>query len=190
MLAWSEDDQAMETLANIINDIETVDDYYSLATNTLHFVQALIPYVHDVKDYWQLPLQTLYRQEGDCEDGAILYVSLMTALNYPVYFGVYPGHAFTFVEVSKDWVEWAENKPNKCIALGAWEIGRKDNKYYAMAETAIDPEHLLQTLGYWGLGCGNIPDEYYEQGKVRIFNVRTGVEVTSEFELLTSAKGD
>lgn len=177
LVHWSEDDEWIRYIVESINAIETVTDYYSLATNTLHFVQAMMPYrydiyAYDVGDYWALPLETLDRQAGDCEDGTILYVSLMRALGYPVYFGVYPGHVFAFVKVSRDWTEWAASKPNKCLMMNAWTIAIMNGEYYAMAETTIDPS--ITTLGYWGLGCGQIPQEYWEQGLVQILDQITG----------------
>jgi hypothetical protein len=187
LVDWPEDDDWIRWIAESINSIETVTDYYSRATNTLHFVQGMMPYrrdiyAYDIGDYWALPLETLDRQAGDCEDGAILYVALMRSMNYPVYFGVYPGHAFAFVEVSKDWVDERTSLFNKCLLMDAWTIAVRGNKYYAMAETAIDPS--VETLGYWGLGCGRIPEEYWDQGLVRILDPVTGLDVTPQFKLL------
>lgn len=188
LVNWPEDDDWIRSIAQSINSVETVTDYYSLATNTLHFVQGMMPYREDKYEYdvgerWALPFETLYHQAGDCEDGAILYVSLMRALNYPVYFGVYPGHVFAFVEVSKDWVDEHTTIFNKCCLIRAWEILVRGNKYYAMAETTIDPS--IETFGYWGLGCGIIPDEYWEQGLVHILDPITGLDVTPEFKPLS-----
>jgi len=36
-------------------------------------------YVHGVEEYWQLPKETLQLRTGDCEDYAILLVSLLRA---------------------------------------------------------------------------------------------------------------
>lgn len=181
LVFWPEDDQFLKDLAAAINSDLT--DYYEIATNTLHFVQALMPYTPEVGDYWQLPVQTLRVKRGDCEDGAILYVALLKSLGFPVYFGVYPGHAFAFVEVHKSWVDWAESRPNKCRdLLGQWTIAIANGRYYAMAETTIDPS--IKTLGYWGLGCGYIPPEYWATGQVRIFSCETGADVTALFTIL------
>ena len=54
----------------------------------LKFVQS-IPYVDDIKskgirDYYKYPVETLWEQNGDCEDHAILFASLMKALGYKV----------------------------------------------------------------------------------------------------------
>ena len=162
LVNWPEDDTFLRDLVKAINSGLT--DYYEIATNTLHFVEALMPYTREVGDYWQTPVETLYLQTGDCEDGAILYVALLRALGYPVYFGSYlaltkdgwVGHVFAWVEVAKSWVDWCESRPNKCRdLLGCWTIAVVNGKYYAMAETTVDPS--IESWGYWGLGCGCIP---------------------------------
>jgi transglutaminase-like putative cysteine protease len=163
VINWPEDDAFLRDLADAINSGLT--DYYEIATNTLHFVEALMPYTPDPeeRDFWQTPTETLYLQTGDCEDGAILYVALLRALGYPVYFGVYvklsgKGHVFAWVEVAKSWVDWCESRPNKCRdLLGCWTIAVVNGKYYAMAETTVDPS--IESRGYWGLGCGYIPPD-------------------------------
>jgi transglutaminase-like putative cysteine protease len=97
LVNWPEDDTFLRDLVKAINSGLT--DYYEIATNTLHFVEALMPYTPEVGDYWQTPVETLYLQTGDCEDGAILYVALLRTLGYPVYFGSFlsptkGGHVF------------------------------------------------------------------------------------------------
>ena len=64
-----------------MSDIERVDF-------VLKFVQS-IPYVEDmvskgVRDYYKLPVETLWEQNGDCEDHALLYATLLKALGYKV----------------------------------------------------------------------------------------------------------
>jgi len=56
------------------------------ANYVLHFVQS-IPYGYDnkvdaVEDHWNYPAETLWRNQGDCEDHAILYAALMKELGY------------------------------------------------------------------------------------------------------------
>ena len=63
-------------------------DYYRRAHSDkwmagflLAFVQQNVKYVHDSEQYqsvehWALPINTLKRAEGDCEDSAFLYVAL------------------------------------------------------------------------------------------------------------------
>jgi hypothetical protein len=168
LVSWSDGDSFLADAARKIN--AGYSDFYQIATNTLHFVQALMPYTKDVGDYWQLPAETLERRKGDCEDGAVLYVAFMRSLGYwdSVRIGTYPGHAFAFVAVDPAWKDDVEARPNKCAdALGCWRVYQSDDGgLWAMAETTVDPQFL--TLGYWGLGCGCVPEEYWNSGQVRM----------------------
>jgi len=54
----------------------------------LKFVQS-IPYKYDidsegVEDYWKLPAETLWENNGDCEDHAFLFAALAKAMGYNV----------------------------------------------------------------------------------------------------------
>ena len=56
------------------------------ANLALAFVQT-IPYAFDnvtygQEDYWAFPVETLYHDQGDCEDKSFLYTSIMEDLNY------------------------------------------------------------------------------------------------------------
>ena len=172
-VSWGDDDGFLAQLAREIN--RGLEDYYAQATNTLHFVQGLMPYTLEAGDYWQLPLETLARKAGDCEDGAILYVALMQGLGYTdsVRLGVYPGHVFAWVEVTSGWkfsTDWA---PNKCRYGDKWAVAQSsDGRLWAMAETTVDPS--LLTLGYYGLGCGFIPKEHWDNGEVLMLAPGTG----------------
>jgi transglutaminase-like putative cysteine protease len=58
------------------------------ANYVLHFVQS-IPYKYDkegdaLNEHWNYPAETLWRNQGDCEDHAILYAALMKELGYNV----------------------------------------------------------------------------------------------------------
>lgn len=188
VVQWPDDDEFIRTLAQTINSPYT--SYYEIATNTLHFVQYLMPYTHDIGDYWQTPMETLVQQHGDCEDGSILLVSLLSALQFPVCLGVYlepgaGGHVFGLVQVSKEWVDAHTGPFNKCWWLGCWTILRRisDNTLWAMAETTLDPSfEPIFDPRYWGLGCGTIPEAAWEAGLVRMLDIQTGTELTSEFQ--------
>lgn len=167
VVKWNPDDPWMKKIFDAIN--QDVQGYYERADNTIHFVQDVITYTGETPDYWQTPYETLNTKMGDCEDGAILLASLLKAGGYKVALGTYPGHAFVWVKVSPDWVDEIEAGVfNKCPMFDIWEIAKHGGNTYAMAETAIDPE-LSTTLGYWGLGCGQIPQQYWEQGEVKVF---------------------
>ena len=56
------------------------------ANLVLAFVQT-IPYAFDnvtygQEDYWAFPVETLYHDQGDCEDKSFLYTSIMEDMNY------------------------------------------------------------------------------------------------------------
>jgi len=191
LVTWKGDDSFLAQLARDIN--RGYADYYEIATNTLHFVQALMPYTRDIGDYWQLPVETLARQNGDCEDGAVLYVALMQSMGYSdsVRIGVYEGHVFGLVEVTSDWKTKIETLcPNKCLDLLSdnWTVVQSaDKRLWALAETTVDPS--WQTLGYTGLGCGRIPEASWANGKVAMLAPDTGqsislVDVSSDEKLL------
>ena len=187
LVKWPEDDEFILELALAINS--PYSDYYERATNTLHFVQALMPYVEDVGDYWQTPVETLVLQKGDCEDGTILLVALLYALRFPVCFGAYwnpitqppKGHSFGLVQVSQEWVNAHTGPFNKCWWMGCWTILKRttDGTLWAMAETTVDPDGPID-MEYVGLGCGTIP----ETATVKIFDVETGADLSPEFQRL------
>jgi WD40 repeat protein len=168
LVAWKGDDALLVQLARRINAGYT--DYYEVATNTLHFVQGLMPYTLDTDDYWQLPVETLVRQKGDCEDGAVLYVALMQGLGYSdsVRLGMYPGHVFAMIEVTSAWKTEVETlAPNKCLDLSdRWTVAQSpDGRLWALGETNVDP--AWRTLGYTGLGCScSIPKGFWQDGRV------------------------
>lgn len=122
LVNWSNDDLILkEDFADSITAINadyfpSVEDlpyayseYDAKVNAALFFVRAMVPYVYDIEEYWQLPLETLPKMGGDCEDGTILFVSLLMSVNYPVRFGAYlnpvknEGHSFVFVQVSESW---------------------------------------------------------------------------------------
>lgn len=47
---------------------------------------------HNIREYFQFPIETLHLRSGDCEDLAILYVSLMRALGYDAVMLLGPHH--------------------------------------------------------------------------------------------------
>jgi len=60
---------------------EWLDDYDLVVVDTLREVKRLLTYMSDVSiwavpEYWQVPSETINKKTGDCEDGAILIVTL------------------------------------------------------------------------------------------------------------------
>jgi hypothetical protein len=80
------------TLTNLANL-----DRLGLANLVLGFVQA-IPYETDditygQGEYWAFPVETLYHDQGDCEDKSFLYASIMKDLDYGCSLLFYQDHA-------------------------------------------------------------------------------------------------
>lgn len=70
----------------------------------LKFVQS-IQYEYDidgkgVKEYYKYPAETIWEQDGDCEDHAILFTSLMRAMGYDVVMVNCLGHMTAAVNVA------------------------------------------------------------------------------------------
>ena len=93
------------TLGNNFNDI----DYINFA---LSFVQQIVEYTEDniskgVEEYWRYPIETLVEREGDCEDSAVLFASIIKASNYNVSLLFYvlennTGHLAVGINLDKD----------------------------------------------------------------------------------------
>lgn len=64
-----------------------------------------IKYISDPRggpDYIKPPGQTLEAGAGDCEDKAILLVSMLESVGVEAYLGFQPGHSFALVVLSDD----------------------------------------------------------------------------------------
>ncbi len=141
------DDPTLEDYATSLwNRVGGDDDEFIL--ETLAFVQGAIGYQADPTgtEHPLYPLETLADGVGDCEDTAILFVSLIQARGIPCKLafvdtdgGGLPNHVLAFVAVSE---RLLQRLP--CGAAGTtiqW-----DDRIYALAETAVD-------RGVYGLGC-------------------------------------
>ncbi len=81
-------DSLIQSIAAQLNtlNVQAGLDRSGEANMVLAFVQT-IPYAFDnvtygVKDYWAFPVETLYHNQGDCEDKSFLYTSIMEDLSY------------------------------------------------------------------------------------------------------------
>ncbi len=121
------------------------------AEHALAFVQGAIAYAPDPPDVeWPLyPIETLVDGEGDCEDTAILYVSLLKARAVPCQLAfvdtdgdTFPDHVLALVEV-----------PASFAQPGA-TVFEWDGTLYAVAETASG----IMALGVdpWGLEADDL----------------------------------
>lgn len=103
----------------------------------LSFVQS-IPYVEDEisvsqDEYWRFPVETLYDNQGDCEDKSFLFASLMESMGFDAVILIFDSHAAVGVE---------------CSGVYGSYYSYEGNKYYYCETTAE------------GWVIGDIPDQY------------------------------
>lgn len=130
----------------------------SFVDDVLAFVQQGIRYRRDpVRQEWPwYPLETLVAGEGDCEDSAILFVSLLRARLVSTSLAFVdtdsdglPDHVLALVPVSPAWASRLEC-PDRLLVLGGVT--------YAVAETAGDGTPIPLGCDPWGL----TPDDVLE----------------------------
>lgn len=147
------DDPTLEDLADDLANVVGVGDR-AFAEFALAFAQGAIAYNADPPDVeWPLyPLETLVDGEGDCEDTAILYVSLLKARGVPCQLAFVdtdddrsPDHVLALVEVSSS----AAVPPEATV----FEL---DGTLYAVAETASG--YLALGLDPWGLEVDDVTE--------------------------------
>ncbi len=145
------DDPTLGDLADALGDLAGGGDQ-AYAECTLAFVQEAIAYQADPPDVeWPLyPLETLVDGEGDCEDTAILYVSLLRARGLSCQLAFVdtdddgsPDHVLALVEVD---VSFAQRS-----GVTVFEL---DGRQYAVAETASGPMDL--GVDPWGLEADDL----------------------------------
>jgi len=103
----------------------------------LSFVQS-IPYVEDeasvsLDEYWRFPVETLYDDQGDCEDKSFLFASLVESMGFAAVILIYNSHAAVGVV---------------CSGVYGSYYSYEGNKYYYCETTAE------------GWVIGDIPDQY------------------------------
>lgn len=93
------DDETVMTVAKKLEDLAIAQgyDYYETVDFVLRFVQSL-KYTYDNvttprNEYWRFPVETLVDETGDCEDTAVLFASLMEAMEYDAVLILLPNHA-------------------------------------------------------------------------------------------------
>lgn len=138
MYRFAEPDGCITDLAEKIRS-ETGLDGYDLVAFVHSFVRS-IDYVSDREsqgawDHWSTPCETLVNGYGDCEDHAILFVSICMALGFECVIVMEPGHVASgvLVEAEGDVVEYdgktylycdptASNRPGKLLSNDYWVL--------------------------------------------------------------------
>jgi transglutaminase-like putative cysteine protease len=143
------DDPTLEELADVLWNLAGGRSEAFIEW-TLSFVQGAIRYLEDPPDNeWPLyPIETLYDKAGDCEDTAILFVSLLRAKGMASTLATVdtdgdgnPDHVLVFVPVSA-----AYAAELSCSAGVSLTIMTLDGGLHAVAETAVES-------GILGIGC-------------------------------------
>jgi predicted transglutaminase-like cysteine proteinase len=145
-----------------------------LALNTLKFVKSHLKYsgdanTHKATEFWQSPDETFQTKTGDCEDGALLIISLLRIAGMPAYrvklcagwvnLGIYAdeptGHAYIIYLAndgkwySLDWCYYGDQSINKFLKVqhkdneAYGEIWWTANDKYTWAQKSIDVDKLL-----------------------------------------------
>jgi hypothetical protein len=127
---------ALQPLANALRQAAPLTKPETLAAFALAFTQAL-PYKSDAlttpfDEAWRMPLQTLVDQEIDCEDSAILYVSLLSALGLDSGLILVPGHMLAGVagNFTGDYLKFQGKSYYLAETTGLnWRIGQVPPEY-------------------------------------------------------------
>jgi hypothetical protein len=147
------DDPTLEDLADLLR-AQVGGDEVAYAEYALAFVQGGIAYLADPPGMeWPLyPVETLVDGEGDCEDTAILYVSLLKALAVSCQLAFVdtdddasPDHVLALVEV-----------PGLSALQSGAAVFEVDGALYAVAETAAGTMAL--GVDPWGLEADDLID--------------------------------
>ncbi len=140
----------------IVND----PSYSSYATSryfadyVLAFVQEAADYAYDDEafgqtEYWQYPIETIYRGYGDCEDTSILASAIYARLSQidgaeDLILGstlfLLPGHAMAGVEID-----------GTIPGIGNFMV-EKDGHVYYTCETTLDDPGSYPSSGWFGVG--------------------------------------
>ncbi len=140
------DDPTLEDLADMLWE-QSGGDAVSYAEYVLRFVQGSITYTADPPsmEWPRYPLETLVDGEGDCEDTAILFVSLLKAQGIACRLAfvdtdedAFPDHVLVLVEV-----------PGVSALPPSARLFELDGALYAVAETASGMTGL--GIDPWGL---------------------------------------
>ena len=142
----------MEDIASQIK--EQCDDYGydedQAIIEAINFVQS-IPYELDIdskgeEDYSKYPIETLYENNGDCEDSSMLLAGILKAMDYDVVFFWYlSGHMAVGVKVDgMDEGKYFEYEGEKYFYIETtgtgWEIGEEPFGNDVVYVISADPE--------------------------------------------------
>ena len=127
LLIDSNDPYVLQVADHIQSHTEGCSDYTKIRA-ALCFVQTGLKYVSDpdlygCAEYWSTPSETLFYHGGDCEDTAVLFVSIVEAMGYDAVLLDYTGHEAAGVYVddqSQDYL-YCETASDMILLPGQWE---------------------------------------------------------------------
>ena len=132
-------DEVVESIADYLEPMVSGMTNLQKAIVIMYFVQDAIGYETDVSQYgteefWATPLETVYSGYGDCEDTAVLYVSIALAM------GLDSGLvSFEDPEQGHMSVAVALEEGEQLVGGSTFTVGQRT---YAYVETAVDGENV------------------------------------------------
>lgn len=146
------EDATVKQMADSLSMITSNMSDHDTAEYVLKFVNSIIHYrsdmsVHGRGEYWQFPIETLYLGTGDCEDFAILYVSLMQAMGFETLLVMEPEHVSTAVLVDAEVGETTVEYHGKIFVTADPTNGRGLG-YYEPVVNLLTPSDGMGTLTY------------------------------------------
>ncbi len=123
------DDPFVEKVANhILSRTEGFSDLQK-AEAVLSFVQSSIAYTSDEKlygteEFWAFPVETLYLHRGDCEDTAVLFCSIASAMGLGCVLLDYEGHMAAGIQEGGCYL-YCETATDYLTPIGSSDIGHE-----------------------------------------------------------------
>ncbi|MFC2174803.1 hypothetical protein ACFLQ2_02940 [archaeon] len=157
------DDEIIQNFTNAILDYQ--DEYNFTKAETRDFVTAFVQnlkYSFDnattpYDDYPRFPLETLYLEQGDCEDTAILLAALLSEMGYKVVLVHVPRHMAIGVECHpSDGYHYIDDEGDAYCYVETtnpgWIFGQVPSEYVGVDPIRLfhlDPSPLLQLPSPW-----------------------------------------
>ena len=155
----------LRSFAETVKSYAIADGY----TSELEVAEFVYAFVGDIQyqqnemevagdsDYPKFPIETLWDQNGDCEDVALLYVAMMELLGYDAVFAVgevksdqddeWGGHAWALIHISgHDGDGWEILKEGSAMPFYWVEA---TSHYDGVSEIGYDPWFDVNLLGIW-----------------------------------------
>jgi hypothetical protein len=121
---------ALSNYTQDLSDLQTANFMLSFVQN-IEYMEDEISVSED--EYWRFPVETLYDEQGDCEDKAFLYASIMEAMGFDAVILLYDGHAAAGINIDGAAGTYYETDGGDyfyCETTAAgWEVGDIPDEY-------------------------------------------------------------